>query len=85
MRAGKLTFTIVYFAIFAFALVGEMLSQLTYRRRSLSEIKAGFGRTVLRITILVAVLTISTWVWQMMGWRTGKPIHLPHWAAHLVS
>jgi hypothetical protein len=60
-------------------LVSNLISQLTYERKSFPKIRKGFRRTLLRAFAAIAVLLISTLVWRYMGWRTAgeAPFSLP--------
>ena len=67
--------------VFILAITFECVSQFTYHRKSISEIKAGFPRTVLKVSVIVGVMLVSTLVWWRMGWQDGQEIHL-HWPWH---
>ena len=68
-----LVFVVVYFL----AVVFGTLSQMTYEKKSIPEIKARFPQTLLKYLVLVIVLMVSSYFWHYMGWRDGQPIHLP--------
>jgi hypothetical protein len=75
-------FVYVFLGIYALAVVFETISQLTYRRKSIPEIRAGFRWIPLKTFLLTVVLMVATLVWNYIGWREGQPIHLPsmsHW------
>jgi len=71
-----LNWILVFGAIFLIAVPMETLSQLTYRRKTMAQVKADFGKIVLKVFTLVLVMAVSTIVWRHMGWYDGRPIHL---------
>jgi hypothetical protein len=73
----SLPFIAVFVFVFVLAVCFDLISQFTYHRKSISEIKVGFNRTVRRVFLLVVVMTISSLVYHYMGWEDGQPIHLP--------
>lgn len=65
----SLTFFAVYALIYALAVIGECISQITYRKRSLQAIRENLRSTLLRTFILVTIMTISFLFWLRMGWQ----------------
>ena len=72
-------FVAVFVLIFALLVCLDLISQFTYQRKPISEIKAGFNRTVAKMFVLFLVMIASTLFWHRMGWKDGQPIHLPRW------
>jgi len=73
----RLAWVYVFVGIYVAVVVGESISQLTYHRKPIEEIRAGFRWILLKSLLMTAVLIVSTVVWEYMGWQEGQPIHLP--------
>jgi hypothetical protein len=67
--SAVIKFLAVLALIYVLAVAAECLSQLTYHKRSLQTIKENFRRTLLRTLVLVAIMTVSFFVWVWMGWQ----------------
>ena len=83
---GALTLPVllVFIGVYILAVVFGTISQLTYQRKSIQEIKIGFKQTLLKSLVLVIVMMISSLIWNYMGWRGGQPIHLP-WQSNSLT
>ena len=64
-------FIAVLVLIFALCLCLDLISQFTYQRKPINEIKTGFNRTVLRVFVLILVTIGSTLFWHHMPWKEG--------------
>ena len=76
----SLFFIAVFVVILALFVCLDLVSQFTYQRKPVSEIKTGFNRTVVRMFVMVLVMIASTLFWHHMGWEDHQPIHLPRWS-----
>jgi hypothetical protein len=65
--------------VFVLVLLLDLISQFSYQRKSIREIKSRLNRTLVRVFALSVVLFASTGFWNYMGWKQGQPIHLPWW------
>lgn len=62
----------IMLVVYVLAVGAGMLSQLTYQRKSLQEIRNAFRQTLLKTLAIVCAMAVSFLVWSHMGWRTGK-------------
>jgi hypothetical protein len=72
-----LRFVAVLIPVFVVFVSLDLFNQFARQKKTVSEIKAGFNWTVLRMFLIFVVFTTSTFLWHYMGWKSGQPIHLP--------
>jgi len=61
-------FVFGFLAIFVIGTFFDCASQLTYQRKSLTEITANLKRTMIRISILSLLVIVASVVWYQIGW-----------------
>jgi hypothetical protein len=59
----------IFLGLCLLAIVGEILSQLTYRRKSLGAVRDDLPYMLIRTFVLVTGLMVASFVWSRMGWQ----------------
>jgi hypothetical protein len=57
----------MYAAIFILGLIASFISEVTYKKRSLREIRQDWKNIVIQGLIIFAVFTVSSIVWMLLG------------------
>ena len=66
-----LSFFELFVAIYVLVVIFDTISQVSYHRKSLPQVKAGFRWMLLKDLLLVTVLMVSTLICHHMGWDRG--------------
>ena len=67
--SAPIEFFLVFVLIYVLAVVGECVSQLTYRRKSMATVRENFRSILVKVLILVTITMVAFLVWVRMGWQ----------------